>query len=207
MSASAEIISLDAPVADTALAQLAAVLVDCVEGGASVNFMSPFSQDQALAFFRKVAVTVAAGDNSIEFENTAGTVSINGSVLSSTLVLSPGALSYSCVSGGSNPAAQTVSVSASNGTLDNWSAAKTQSWLTLSPAGGSAAGNFTASVNCAGQPVGTQTDTITVSSTTTGIANSPQTVAVSLTVSASLPSVVSSTISGNTTASGNVTVH
>ena len=62
MSAKAEIVALDAPVADAALEQLAAVLVDCVEGGASVNFMSPFSQDQALAFFRKVAGSVAAGD-------------------------------------------------------------------------------------------------------------------------------------------------
>jgi hypothetical protein len=60
-------------------------------------------------------------------------------------------------------------------------------------------------VNCAGQPVGTQTDTITVSSTTTGITNSPQTAAVSLTVSA--PSGVASTVSGKITASGNVTVH
>ena len=48
--------------ADAALAQLAAVLVDCVEGGASVSFMSPFSQVEALAFFRKVAGSVAAGD-------------------------------------------------------------------------------------------------------------------------------------------------
>jgi ribosomal protein S18 acetylase RimI-like enzyme len=62
VSAGAEIISLAAPVADAALEQLAAVLVDCVEGGASVSFMSPFSQDQALAFFRKVAGSVAAGD-------------------------------------------------------------------------------------------------------------------------------------------------
>jgi L-amino acid N-acyltransferase YncA len=62
VSAKAEIVALDAPVADAALEQLAAVLVDCVEGGASVNFMSPFSQDQALAFFRKVAGSVAAGD-------------------------------------------------------------------------------------------------------------------------------------------------
>jgi GNAT superfamily N-acetyltransferase len=58
----AEIISLDAPVVDTALEQLAAVLVDCVEGGASVSFMSPFSLAQALTFFRKVAGSVASGD-------------------------------------------------------------------------------------------------------------------------------------------------
>jgi GNAT superfamily N-acetyltransferase len=62
VSAKAEIIALDAPVADTALDQLAAVLVDCVEGGASVSFMSPFSHAEALAFFRKVAGSVASGD-------------------------------------------------------------------------------------------------------------------------------------------------
>jgi GNAT superfamily N-acetyltransferase len=60
--AKAEIIALDAPVADTALEQLAEVLVDCVEGGASVSFMAPFSQEEALAFFRKVAASVASGD-------------------------------------------------------------------------------------------------------------------------------------------------
>jgi GNAT superfamily N-acetyltransferase len=53
---------LDAPVAEPALEQLADVLVDCVEGGASVSFMSPFSQAEALAFFRKVAASVAASD-------------------------------------------------------------------------------------------------------------------------------------------------
>jgi GNAT superfamily N-acetyltransferase len=62
MSASAEIVALAAPVADIALVELADVLVDCVAGGASVSFMSPFSHDQALGFFRKVAGSVAAGD-------------------------------------------------------------------------------------------------------------------------------------------------
>jgi GNAT superfamily N-acetyltransferase len=54
--------ALAAPVADAALEQLADVLVDCVEGGASVSFMSPFSREQALGFFRRVADAVAAGD-------------------------------------------------------------------------------------------------------------------------------------------------
>jgi GNAT superfamily N-acetyltransferase len=62
VSAGAEIISLSAPVAQPALEQLADVLVDCVEGGASVSFMSPFSRDSALDFFRKVERSVAAGD-------------------------------------------------------------------------------------------------------------------------------------------------
>jgi GNAT superfamily N-acetyltransferase len=62
VSAEAEITSLEAPVAESALGQLADILVDCVEGGASVSFMSPFSHQQALTFFRKVAGSVASGD-------------------------------------------------------------------------------------------------------------------------------------------------
>ena len=62
MSAKVEITALGASVADAALDQLAGVLVDCVEGGASVSFMAPFSHDSALAFFRKVAGSVASGD-------------------------------------------------------------------------------------------------------------------------------------------------
>ena len=62
MNAGAEIFVITAPVSEAVLEQLAAVLVDCVEGGASVSFMSPFSQAQALAFFRKVASSVTSGD-------------------------------------------------------------------------------------------------------------------------------------------------
>src|SRR6202047_1885794 len=51
VSADVEIVSLAPPVAETALVELADVLVDCVEGGASVSFMSPFSPDSALGFF------------------------------------------------------------------------------------------------------------------------------------------------------------
>jgi hypothetical protein len=62
VSAVADIAVLDAPAADAALDQLASVLVDCVEGGASVSFMSPFSHAEAFVFFRKVAASVASGD-------------------------------------------------------------------------------------------------------------------------------------------------
>ena len=62
MSAAADIVVLDGAVDERALDQLAAVLADCVEGGASVSFMSPFSQADGLAFFRKVAGSVASGD-------------------------------------------------------------------------------------------------------------------------------------------------
>lgn len=41
---------------------LANVLVDCVEGGASVSFMAPFSKADAETFFRGILDEVAKGD-------------------------------------------------------------------------------------------------------------------------------------------------
>lgn len=47
------------------LAQLADVLVDCVEGGASVSFMHPLSHERALAFWREVLRGAAAGERAL----------------------------------------------------------------------------------------------------------------------------------------------
>jgi GNAT superfamily N-acetyltransferase len=56
-----EVRRLDAAAALEQLDGLAAVLHDCVEGGASVSFMAPFPLDEAVAFFRSVCADVAAG--------------------------------------------------------------------------------------------------------------------------------------------------
>lgn len=48
-------------VSDADVDALADVLIDCVEGGASVSFMYPFTRDRALAFWRRVASDVHAG--------------------------------------------------------------------------------------------------------------------------------------------------
>ena len=74
MSEAAEIVSLEAPVAERELDQLASVLVDCVEGGASVSFMAPFPQDQGLSFFRKVAISVASGETVLLAAKLAGKI-------------------------------------------------------------------------------------------------------------------------------------
>jgi hypothetical protein len=42
VSGNVEIVTLESPLVDAALNQLSSVLVDCVEGGASVSFMAPF---------------------------------------------------------------------------------------------------------------------------------------------------------------------
>lgn len=54
---------------------LADVLIDCVEGGASVSFMLPLSREKALAFWRSVADGVARGERALLIaEDGAGTV-------------------------------------------------------------------------------------------------------------------------------------
>jgi ribosomal protein S18 acetylase RimI-like enzyme len=47
------------------IAALADVLIDCVEGGASVSFMHPLSRERALEFWRRVAREVTAGERAL----------------------------------------------------------------------------------------------------------------------------------------------
>ena len=56
------IAQLDAAEARAAIPDLAQVLVDCVQGGASVHFMHPLSPFEAEAFFAKVADQVERGE-------------------------------------------------------------------------------------------------------------------------------------------------
>ena len=50
---------------DRQVEQLSDVLIDCVEGGASVGFMHPLSRERAASFWRGVARGVAAGKRAI----------------------------------------------------------------------------------------------------------------------------------------------
>jgi len=52
-------------VSDTQIRQLAEVLLDCVDGGASVSFMQPLSMERAIAFWRGVADGVAKGERAL----------------------------------------------------------------------------------------------------------------------------------------------
>jgi GNAT superfamily N-acetyltransferase len=54
-----EIAVLDAASATAAIDELAEVLADCVAGGASVSFMSPFGHEDARKFFQKIIASVA----------------------------------------------------------------------------------------------------------------------------------------------------
>jgi GNAT superfamily N-acetyltransferase len=50
-----------ASVDDAQIEALTDVLIDCVEGGASVSFMLPLTRERAAAFWRRVAQGVTAG--------------------------------------------------------------------------------------------------------------------------------------------------
>ena len=50
---------------DAQIDGLADVLIDCVEGGASVSFMHPLARERAVAFWRRVAQGVTAGERAL----------------------------------------------------------------------------------------------------------------------------------------------
>lgn len=127
--------------------------------------------------------------------NSPQTVSVTFAVTAAptpTIGLSATALSFTAVQGASNPASKTISVSNSGSGTLNWAATENVSWLTLSPASGTGAGTISASVNTAGLPVGTVSAPITFDAP--GATNTPQTVTVSVTISAaSLPPAIGAT--------------
>ncbi len=57
---------------DGQMEALADVLIDCVEGGASVSFMLPLTRQRALAFWRRVAADVEAGRRALLIAEDAG---------------------------------------------------------------------------------------------------------------------------------------
>ncbi|MFV0673265.1 GNAT family N-acetyltransferase [Variovorax sp. tm] len=67
-------------VSEAQLRGLAAVLADCVDGGASVSFMHPLSEERAQAFWRNVAAGVASGERALlvaeDEEGILGTVQV-----------------------------------------------------------------------------------------------------------------------------------
>ena len=104
----------------------------------------------------------------------------SGQPQSPAIGVSPTSLSFTATAGGSNPANQTVSITNTGGGTLNWTASSNASWLSVSPASGTAPSTLTAAVNISGLAAGTYNGTITISAT--GATNSPVSVPVTLTV-------------------------
>jgi hypothetical protein len=91
---------------------------------------------------------------------------------------SPASLSFSGTVGGANPASQSLSINNGGGGTLNWTASDNASWLTVTPASGTAPSTLTISVNTSGLLAGTFNATISISAT--GATNSPLNVPVTL---------------------------
>ena len=103
-----------------------------------------------------------------------------------TISRSPATMTFTALTGGANPASQTLQISNSGGGTLNWSVSANQTWLTLSPGSGSATGeidNVSVSANIAGLAAGTYSATITIAAV--GATNTPQTTTVTLTITSS----------------------
>jgi uncharacterized protein (TIGR03437 family) len=158
---------------------------------------------------------LAAGTytGNIAFTSTGATVSpVNipaTLVVSSALQTNPGSLAFAFQTGGTPPSSQTLSVTSNGAPLSITAAASGTSnsitWLSVSPLSGTTPQTLTVSVTPAGLPTGPYNGTITVSSGQAG--NSPLTIPVSLSVSAS-PSLTAtpSSLSANYTVGGTIPV-
>jgi uncharacterized protein (TIGR03437 family) len=102
-----------------------------------------------------------------------------------TIALSPNALVFNGFAGGTN-STQNINISNSGTGTFNWtmmaSTANGGNWLSVSPASGTGSVAVTATANIAGLAVGTYTGAIQVAST--GATNTPQTIPVTLTLTA-----------------------
>ena len=97
------------------------------------------------------------------------------------LTVSPTAISFQAVQGGTNPPSQSLSVSKGNNKPTTWTATDSAAWLTVSPGAGSitSAAQMTMAVNTSGLGAGIYTATITINVVKGGNASVPVTLIVS----------------------------
>jgi len=138
------------------------------------------------------AILVAATGASNTPQTINVTLTITAPVASPVIALNPPSLAFTAQQGGANPANQTVPLLNSGGGTLNWTASVTSgAWLTVSPGSGTGAATLTISTNIAGLNPGSYSGTIQVAAT--GASNTPQTVAVNLTVISAAASAISLT--------------
>jgi len=120
-----------------------------------------------------IQVTAAPGTDAI---------TIMAAVAGPTLAATPSSLKFAYTVGGAAPAAQTIQVTNSGSGTLTWTAAASDSWLSVTPASGTAPSTLSVSISAAGLTTGTYNGSIKV--TAAGATGSPLTVAVALTVTA-----------------------
>src|ERR1022692_428438 len=115
---------------------------------------------------------------------TTGTdaITIMAAVPGPTLAGTPSSLQFAYTAGGAVPAAQSIQIANSGSGTLTFAATASQSWLSVSPASGTAPATLTVSVSPAALSAGSYSGTVLI--TASGASNSPLSVAVTLTVAA-----------------------
>ena len=111
-------------------------------------------------------------------------LTVGGTSSTPSISLNPSTLSFSGVAGGSAPTAQVITLTNPSGGTLSWTTSDNASWLILSTGSGTTTtetDSISATVNPTGLTAGTYTAAVTVSSS--GAANTPQVIPVSLTLS------------------------
>lgn len=132
-----------------------------------------------------VSIAAASASNSPQTVNVTFNITSAPPPPTPTLTVAPSTLTFNTASGNS----QNVHVSASGSGAQSFSAAATTvsggNWLSVTPISGSTPATAAVSVNLAGLAAGTYNGTVTF--TSSGVSNSPQTVAVTLDVPSATP--------------------
>jgi hypothetical protein len=126
-----------------------------------------------------VTVTAAGASNSPQKVIVTLTVTAAPSG-NPALNISPGTVSFSYPAGSTASGTQTITVASSGSALNITAAASGGGWLTVSPASGSTPSMLTVKANTSGLAAGTYNGTVTI--TSSGASNSPQTIPVKLVI-------------------------
>ena len=121
-----------------------------------------------------IAVSALGATNSPQYVN------VNVVVGPTAITASPSTVTFQAYQNQGNPPPQTVTVGNSGGGQLTWTATPTVSWISVTPATGSAPGTFSISANTAGLGIGTFYGGVTITSTQAN--NSPVTIPVVLDV-------------------------
>jgi BACON domain-containing protein/fibronectin type III domain protein len=132
-----------------------------------------------------VTLVVSGGTATTTSSSTTSTTSTSTTTTTPSILLNPTSLSFSGTAGGANPLAQTVNLSNPTGGTLTWTLTESASWLGLNVTSGTTTTEIdaiSASVSTSGLAAGSYSTAITVAAS--GASNSPQTIPVTLTLSA-----------------------
>src|SRR5712691_9557733 len=129
-----------------------------ISGAMSSGYTTPATTTSDTGSLFSVVVTNAAGSAT----SNSATLTVNSTITTSPMVVSPTSLTFNYQSGGSTSGTQSLTITSSGGRYYYWVSTSGGTWLTASPTSGRTPGTITVSVNASGMSSGTYSGTIQV---------------------------------------------